>query len=222
MEKSTVRGTSIYQPVCFGASIRILEIFSGRFDDPLIGRFQNASIKHSCLDFQALSYVWKPGKFYVVKPDKFYYGHGTGESTMNCDSHDLTITPSLERALRHIRSNHELKRIWVDALCINQKDNEERSYQVLMMSSIYRKATKVVIWIGSPKRSLERFYRREPEESAELQAQKAFTAVCYLVNKWQGGSHAERARFSFYLNENKGIDDRPGDDPKIWAEHDCL
>jgi hypothetical protein len=37
---------------------------------------------------------------------------------------------------------------WVDALCINQKDAEERDEQVRRMKSIYRDAERVVIWLG--------------------------------------------------------------------------
>ena len=38
--------------------------------------------------------------------------------------------------------------LWIDARCINQKDDVEKSSQVQMMGSIYRKATKVVVWLG--------------------------------------------------------------------------
>lgn len=38
--------------------------------------------------------------------------------------------------------------LWVDALCINQKDLEERSAQVRQMADIYGKAWRVVVWLG--------------------------------------------------------------------------
>jgi hypothetical protein len=38
--------------------------------------------------------------------------------------------------------------LWVDALCINQADIEERDEQVKKMGSIYSKARQVVIWLG--------------------------------------------------------------------------
>jgi hypothetical protein len=38
--------------------------------------------------------------------------------------------------------------LWVDAICINQNDNEERNAQVAMMSSIYKKAYGVIAWLG--------------------------------------------------------------------------
>lgn len=38
--------------------------------------------------------------------------------------------------------------IWVDYLCINQKDDEEKSGQVRMMDTIYAKAQPIFAWIG--------------------------------------------------------------------------
>jgi hypothetical protein len=36
----------------------------------------------------------------------------------------------------------------IDALCINQKDNEEKSKQVQLMGAIYSKASRVIIWLS--------------------------------------------------------------------------
>lgn len=38
--------------------------------------------------------------------------------------------------------------LWVDTLCINQTDLQERSHQVNMMGKIYSKADRVLIWLG--------------------------------------------------------------------------
>lgn len=40
--------------------------------------------------------------------------------------------------------------LWVDALCINQRDLSERNAQLSMMGSIYRNATSVFAWLGWP------------------------------------------------------------------------
>lgn len=44
--------------------------------------------------------------------------------------------------------HHESCLLWIDAICINQRDLEERSRQVQLMDLIYLKATSVVIWLG--------------------------------------------------------------------------
>ncbi|KUJ11334.1 CNVH-domain-containing protein [Mollisia scopiformis] len=38
--------------------------------------------------------------------------------------------------------------IWIDALCINQEDNDEKAIQVGMMGRIYKSAKSVVVWLG--------------------------------------------------------------------------
>src|SRR3569833_1051677 len=38
--------------------------------------------------------------------------------------------------------------IWIDSICINQHDNQEKAVQVSMMSRIYRQAQAVYIWLG--------------------------------------------------------------------------
>ncbi|KAF2846100.1 HET-domain-containing protein [Plenodomus tracheiphilus IPT5] len=61
----------------------------------------------------------------------------------------LTIKPNLSDALRHFRDTKLPVAIWVDALCINQLNTEEKEHQLLKMVQIYRKAYNVNIWLGS-------------------------------------------------------------------------
>lgn len=46
--------------------------------------------------------------------------------------------------------------LWIDAICINQDDIAEKNSQVAMMAEIYKKATRVNIWLGESNR-LSRF-----------------------------------------------------------------
>jgi len=39
--------------------------------------------------------------------------------------------------------------LWVDAVCIDQSDVEEKSHQVALMPEIYFTATKVLCWLGT-------------------------------------------------------------------------
>lgn len=56
---------------------------------------------------------------------------------------------NLEKALRHLRDHASGRILWVDAICINQSDEEEKLSQVQSMGSVYREAVEVRIWLGS-------------------------------------------------------------------------
>ncbi|KAF4609610.1 hypothetical protein G7Y89_g15845 [Cudoniella acicularis] len=85
--------------------------------------------------FEALSYVWG-------KPDPLV--------EITCNNIAIHITPNLAAALHRIREPLAPKprKVWVDAICINQDDDLERSSQVMFMKDIYSKAEKVLIWLG--------------------------------------------------------------------------
>lgn len=59
----------------------------------------------------------------------------------------IHVTVNLEAALRQLKDKH-ITRIWVDAVCINQDDRQERSIQVRNMKQIYSKAERVIAWLG--------------------------------------------------------------------------
>jgi hypothetical protein len=59
------------------------------------------------------------------------------------------IGHNLNLALLHVRSPTHPVDIWIDAICINQADEQERNRQVSLMAFIYTRATKVVAWIGT-------------------------------------------------------------------------
>ncbi|SPO04617.1 related to heterokaryon incompatibility protein [Cephalotrichum gorgonifer] len=90
--------------------------------------------------YEALSYTWgtsdDPETAFIQASDD-----NTSHST-------LQITQNLAAALRHFRHGQEARRLWVDAVCINQNDIPERDSQVLRMADIYQLAHRVVVWLG--------------------------------------------------------------------------
>ncbi|KAI0121663.1 heterokaryon incompatibility protein-domain-containing protein [Xylariales sp. AK1849] len=97
---------------------------------------QHESIKSQ---FEALSYVWgdEREKNTVVV-------HDPGARITI-----LRIRPNLAVALRHLRHMSEPRVMWIDALCINQMDDKERSEQVQRMGQIFSLAQRVVAWLGA-------------------------------------------------------------------------
>jgi len=51
--------------------------------------------------------------------------------------------------LKYLRPRRGIRMIWIDALCINQKNAAERGSQVAKMSQIYSQCSQVVLWLGS-------------------------------------------------------------------------
>lgn len=60
----------------------------------------------------------------------------------------IGIKPNLDAALRQLRHPLEPRSMWIDALCINQEDSDEKTTQVLLMSRIYSSAKAVAVWLG--------------------------------------------------------------------------
>ena len=60
----------------------------------------------------------------------------------------LPVTESLAVALRHLRQESEILILWVDAVCINQRDTDEKNHQVRQMAEVYRHAAQVFVWLG--------------------------------------------------------------------------
>jgi hypothetical protein len=83
--------------------------------------------------YKALSYVW---------------GDLQNKRSIAVDRQSLEIPRSLFAGLQRLRSKKETVTIWVDAICINQFDVDERSQQVRFMGDIYSSAQEVLIWLG--------------------------------------------------------------------------
>jgi hypothetical protein len=82
--------------------------------------------------FKALSYQW---------------GREKAPQLLLLDGEEMEITANLDKALRQLRQENHSP-LFVDALCINQSDNSEKSEQVMLMKEIYSKATEVIAWLG--------------------------------------------------------------------------
>jgi hypothetical protein len=59
----------------------------------------------------------------------------------------FAVGHNLGCALARLR-NKDNRNLWIDAICINQKDDKEKSLQIQLMPSIYERAKKCLIWLG--------------------------------------------------------------------------
>jgi Heterokaryon incompatibility protein (HET) len=60
----------------------------------------------------------------------------------------LKVTKNLYEALHHLRDETRPRVLWIDAICINQRNLPERSSQVRRMADIYSLSKRVVVWLG--------------------------------------------------------------------------
>jgi hypothetical protein len=116
------------------SEIRLLKLEPGVRDADI-----HCSLVHEFLKdkppYEALSYTWGDAK---KRRDIFM------------DGHIFSITTNLEIALRYLRKSDEARMLWVDALCINQEDPEERTQQVQKMRDIFWSSQHVLAWTGEP------------------------------------------------------------------------
>jgi len=121
-----------YQPLDPAtAEIRFVTIQPGDWTDKIKCTLMPASLDDQP-SYEALSYVWGDPN---VRKDIYLNGL------------PFKVTANLESALRHLRLKGE-RTIWIDAICINQNDLDERTSQVRIMGKIYGRAVKTVIWLG--------------------------------------------------------------------------
>lgn len=83
--------------------------------------------------YEAVSYVWGPPIM---------------TSSLMCDGIEVKVTGTIYSLLRCLRHEDSPRRLWIDAVCINQADIQERNFQVSLMKQIYANASRVLIWLG--------------------------------------------------------------------------
>jgi hypothetical protein len=123
-------------------SIRLLKILS--VTPRITCTFKVAHLKDSPV-FSCLSYVW---------------GDATITEPVTVEGKILHITVNLAGAIRDVHRQWstgqllapgEEQWLWADALCINQKHDQEKNHQVPLMEQIYSSAERVFAWLGDEK-----------------------------------------------------------------------
>jgi hypothetical protein len=120
-----------YTPLSPTEKTRLLILLPGNFKDDLQCLLEHVEVLEN-RDYVALSYFWGP----------------PSGNTISCVGGTIPITHNLDAALRRLRHPKKTQHLWVDAICINQSDDEEKSEQVKIMRAIYTKARGVVVWLG--------------------------------------------------------------------------
>jgi hypothetical protein len=91
-------------------------------------------------NFEALSYTW---------------GEKNQLEIVHCQASDhsksiayMKVTSNCASALKRLRHAVHVRKLWVDAICIDQSNTNERSAQVRIMQRMYRGASQVIVYLG--------------------------------------------------------------------------
>jgi len=117
-----------YQPLDHSLrQIRLLQIWYAVGTEDIHARLRHVSLDEKP-DYHALSYYWGP-------PDK--------QKPIYIEGQEVLIRRSLHCFLSVLCEKRQVLPVWLDSICINQRDIAERNLQVSMMGDIYRGAQRV-------------------------------------------------------------------------------
>ncbi|KAI0594636.1 heterokaryon incompatibility protein-domain-containing protein [Biscogniauxia sp. FL1348] len=95
--------------------------------------------------YHALSYTWGPTTEWEVNNGMT----DDRKCPIICNGQELAITENLLNCLLQLEADSYYdKDLWIDAICVDQENHDERCQQISMMDDIYRSAERVVIWLG--------------------------------------------------------------------------
>jgi Heterokaryon incompatibility protein (HET) len=162
-----------YSKLSLPNSIRLLRLLPSEKDGKSLQceLFEYRSQKPSH-PYEALSYVW---------------GSEDKPRSIIIDNQNLNVTQNLYTALLHLRDHGCPRVLWVDAICIDQANENEKEKQIPLMAEIYAKAHRVVVWLGEAEddgdRALEAI-RCTGENSARLpNVELAQPAILQLLQR---------------------------------------
>ncbi|KAK8852318.1 heterokaryon incompatibility protein-domain-containing protein [Apiospora arundinis] len=127
--------------------IRLMSIYPANYhQDVTVSITAVPLLEDSPPAYEALSYVWGTEDDLVLM---------TVESSTGPAS-QLSVTQNLLVAVKHLRLVGKPRTMWIDALCINQSDEDEKGPQVARMGIVYRLAARVVVWLGPEENDSDR------------------------------------------------------------------
>jgi hypothetical protein len=191
----------LYSALPWPDSIHLLQIEPGEGESPIICSLQLARLGTAvpAEKFDALSYTWGTPSDQQLE--------------IVCDGEVRKVQCNLRDALHQIRLTHQSRRIWVDAVCIDQSNVAERSQQVGLMSAIYTTARNVIVWLG----------KDEMQCSAD-----AFSVLCSVIKEWQFGKGSVEVPFystniqSPDISVHNGLSSVPSPDSALWTAVSAL
>ncbi|KAI4648323.1 hypothetical protein J4E93_004735 [Alternaria ventricosa] len=128
----------VYDPLPAGY-IRLLTPTPSEAADGHTWKIQTVALDRPDLEFDALSYVW---------------GSDSERLRITLNGCAMQVHRNLYIALPYLARRGDggpVRPIWIDAICINQADREEKMVQIREMNRVYKQAKRVWVWLGITK-----------------------------------------------------------------------
>lgn len=97
--------------------------------------------------YRALSYTWGPA-LKAIRPEHESSSSPDEDQQILCNDQPYSIPQNLQDALLELRQSGFTDWLWVDAICIDRSNTEERARQVSIVGQIYTSAIETVAWLG--------------------------------------------------------------------------
>ncbi|KAI1366526.1 heterokaryon incompatibility protein-domain-containing protein [Xylaria arbuscula] len=115
-----------------GKMIRLIRLLPQRDGDEIRCEMVNRDLDRILGDYEAISYTW---------------GDQKEQAIIELDGRPMRILRKVFDMLQVLRHTWKPRTLWIDSICINQTDTNEKSHQITMMRHIYYRATNVIIWL---------------------------------------------------------------------------
>lgn len=131
----------IYNPLPQGNYIRLLEVCQDSLSHELVCKFNIVRLDDCRHKYTAISYAWEN----QAPVSRIRFSNGQS----------IPLSLTLSTLFDSLRKNYRSFTLWIDAICINQKDTAEKSSQVRLMGQVYSCAEQLLLWLGESNRETQ-------------------------------------------------------------------
>ncbi|KAI1824752.1 heterokaryon incompatibility protein-domain-containing protein [Xylaria intraflava] len=117
----------------WGRTIRLLKLLPQSSGEEVRCEIVNHDLDNVLQTYEAISYTWGDAK----------------EAVVEVNGRLVRTSRKVLKMLRALRHTWKPRILWIDNICINQADANERSYQVSLMRHIYFRAANMIMWLDS-------------------------------------------------------------------------
>ena len=139
--------------------IRLLHLLPGPASAEICIRIETVTLSADPLpQYEALSYAWgstqDPSEVNVAVVSTYrrliskIHTRSVEGIASSVPSKRISITKNLAEALPYLRGATKPRTLWIDAICIDQKNGKEKGEQVSRMAEIYKSSSQVLVWLG--------------------------------------------------------------------------